>query len=166
MRKTGVIAASVLLLTGCAAAPVNKPTETAKPVVYSVPSDCEVKELLALDATYETLDQTEAGARNRRDCVVGTPNSDVGIFFSYSQADSPKWDDDAAKAKGFEVFETGLKDVVVLRDQGGSEEEGPSCSIMGYIPGLEFTIEEPWATCDDKWNKELVGYVVNHAIKP
>ena len=166
MLKTGVIVASLLLLTGCASAPVVKPTESPKQVVYSVPADCEIKELLALDASYQALDQTEAAARNRRDCVVGTPNSDVGIFFSYSQGDEASWADDSKKALGFEAFDSGLKGVTVLRDEVGSEEEGTSCNLMGYISGLEFTIEEPWAKCDDKWNKELVGYVVNHAVKP
>jgi hypothetical protein len=47
--------------------------------------------------------------------------------------------------------------------QAGSEEEGTSCSLQGFMGGISFTVMEPWAECDDQWNKELVGYVVNHA---
>lgn len=167
MKKLLGIAVISFTLAGCSSvAPAPKPTAVAPTVSYGIPDDCEIKELIALDPSYEALDQTEPGAKAVRTCVVGTPNSDVGIFFEYKATMQPTWDDDLlpkAKADGYAAFDAGLPDVEVLRMQSGNDEEGTSCTMQGHMGGISFTIMEPWSVCDDQWDKELVGYVVNHS---
>ena len=67
------------------------------------------------------------------------------------------------KADGYSKFEIGLPDVEAWRKQEGGEEEGTSCSIHAHVAGLSIYVVEAWATCDDKWNRELIGYAVSHA---
>ena len=164
MKKLLGIVAITISLSGCAT--TSAPAPTTVSTAFGVPADCEIKELIALDPSYEALDQTEPGAKDVRTCVVGTPNSDVGIFFEYKATMQPTWDDDLlpkAKADGYAAFDAGVPDVEVLRMQSGNDEEGTSCTMQGHMGGISFTIMEPWAVCDDQWNKELVGYVVNHS---
>ena len=163
MKKLLGIVAITLTLSACTAA---EPAPKKVTQSYALPTDCEIKDLINLDVSYQALDQTEAGAKGVRSCVIGTPNSDVGIFFEFKETAQSTWDDELvpkAKADGYTAFEAGIDGVKVLRMQEGSEEEGTSCNLQGFMGGIFFTVAEPWAECDDKWDKELVGYVVNHA---
>ncbi|MEY3855733.1 MAG: hypothetical protein RJA45_203 [Actinomycetota bacterium] len=163
MKKLLGIVAITLTLSACTTA---EPAPKKAAQAYAVPADCEIKDLIVLDDSFQALDQTETGAKGVRSCVIGTPNSDVGIFFEFKETAQSTWDDEQlpkAKADGYTAFDAGINGVEVLRMQAGSEEEGASCSLQGFMGGISFTVMEPWAECDDQWNKELVGYVVNHA---
>lgn len=167
MKKLLGIVAISLALTGCSSlAPTAKPEPEVISVAYGIPADCEIKELIVLDSSFQALDQTEGDAQNSRNCIVGTPNSDVGIWFDFKLAMQGEWEDIVAKdlkPEGYQPFDAGLEGVEVWRAQVGSEEEGVTCTMQGHMGGVAFTVMEPWVECDDKWNKELVGYVVNHA---
>ncbi|MEY4276107.1 MAG: hypothetical protein RIS26_570 [Actinomycetota bacterium] len=157
MKKLLVLGATALLLTGCSEAPVN-----TKPVAYILPTDCNIQELVALDPSFEVLDKTEDGVEDSRDCAIGVANSDVGIFFGYSIRSREQWLAQTKKlaSEGYKKWESGIADAEVWRQDAGTIEGGTSCSISGYVPGIGFSVTEPWVECDDKWNKKLVGYLV------
>ena len=167
MKKLLGIVAISLTLTGCSSpVPEAKPEQEVVSSAYGLPADCEIKELLALDTSFQAIDQTEGVAKNARNCIVGTPNSDVGIWFDFKVVDQAEWDGIVAndlKPEGYQSFEAGIEGVEVWRAQVGSEEEGITCTMQGRMGGIAFTIMEPWVECEDKWNKDLVGYVVDHA---
>lgn len=167
MKKLLGIVSITLALSGCAISqPAPRPTPEVVSVTYVLPEDCEIQELVSLDVSFQALDQTEAGAKGVRSCVVGTPNSDVGIWFDYKLSEQSDWEasvNSTLKDEGYTVFDVGIEDVEVYRAQVGSEEEGISCSMKGHMGGVEFSIIEPWVECDDTWNNDLVGYVVKHA---
>jgi hypothetical protein len=163
MKKLLGIVAITLTLSACTTA---EPAPKKAAQSYSLPADCEIKDLIVLDDSFQALDQTEAGAKGIRSCVIGTPNSDVGIFFMYKTQSEDIWNyevEHSLKDEQYTKFETGIPDVDSFRKQDGNEEEGTNCSIHGHVAGITFYIGEPWAECDDQWNKELVGYVVNHS---
>jgi phosphoribosyl-AMP cyclohydrolase len=54
-------------------------------------------------------------------------------------------------------------DADVWRQETGNVDSGANCSLSGHIAGISFSVTEPWTACDDKWNKELVGYILDHA---
>ena len=160
MKKLIALGAAALLLTGCSAAPV-----TPKTVTYGLPSDCNIKELVALDPSYEVFEQTAEGVDDSHDCAIGVPNSDVGIFFGYSIRTKEQWLIVTSKlvAEGYKKWNSGVAGAEVWRMETGSAEQGANCSISGYVPGISFSVTEPWTQCDDKWNKQLVGYLVAKA---
>jgi hypothetical protein len=167
MKKLLGIVAVSFTLTGCAISqPAPRPTPDVVSVAYGIPADCEIKDLISLDVSFQALDQTEADAKEVRNCIVGTPNSDVGIWFDYKLSEQSDWEaaaNSTLKDEGYVAFDAGLEGVEVYRAQIGSEEEGISCSMKGHMGGVEFSIIEPWVECDDSWNKDLAGYVVKHA---
>ena len=162
MKKLFAVVAATLLLTGCS--PVAK-VATPDSVSYGLPMDCEVKALLDLDPNYAIVDLTRKGVDDSRDCVVGVPNSDVGIFFGYSVRTHDQWLIVTAKlvGEGYKKWNADMAGVETWRKESGDAETGSNCSISGYVSGISFSVTEPWTKCKDKWNKELVGYLVDHA---
>ena len=157
MKKLLVLGATASLLSGCSAVPV-----TPMDVAYGLPKDCNIKELVSLDPSFEVFDKTEDGVEGIRDCAIGAANSDVGIFFSYSISTKEQWltEGNRLESEGYKKWDSGVADADVWRQDSGTIEGGTSCSISGYIPDISFSVTEPWVECDDKWNKELVGYLV------
>ncbi len=162
MKKVFALVAVSMLLAGCSPVAKSPAPET---VTYGLPMGCDIKPLLALDPKYAIVDQTAEGADDTRDCVVGVPNSDVGVFFGYSVRTHDQWLVVTAKlvAEGYKKWDVGIAGVEAWRKETGDAETGSNCSVSGYMPGISFSVTEPWTKCDDKWNKELVGYLVNHA---
>ena len=156
MQKIIAIAAAGLLLAGCA------PSDEA--VSYSLPKSCEIKALVALDKTYEVFDKTEDGVTDSIDCAIGVPNSDVGIFFGYSVRTASEWKSVTKKLvdEGYQKWDSGYVGADVWRFEA-ADDMGASCSISGHIDSVSFSVTEPWTTCDEKWNKELVSHILNHA---
>jgi hypothetical protein len=161
MKKIVSAALLVLALSGCAPTP---PMEVA----YALPTNCDIPDLVALDKAYATVDQTAEGITDSRDCAIGVPNSDVGVFFGYSVRTDSQWKAVTAKLvdEGYEPWESGYADADVWRLETGNADSGANCSISGHIGGISFSVTEPWTTCDDKWNKDLVGYILDHAKSP
>ncbi len=120
-----------------------------------------------MDKTYEILDQTAKGVDDSRDCMVGVPNSDVGIFFGYSIRTKAQWLVVTAKlaGEGYKKWDAGIADAQVWRRETGNAESGANCSLSGYVPGISFSMTEPWTKCDDAANKKMVGYLVTHAVQ-
>ncbi|MEN9993196.1 MAG: hypothetical protein RLY83_766 [Actinomycetota bacterium] len=162
MKKLFAVLAATMVLAGCS--PVAK-TVAPETVSYGLPMNCEIKALLDLDPKYAIVDQTAEGVDDSRDCVVGVPNSDVGVFFGYSVRTHDQWLVVTAKlvAEGYKKWNVGIPGVETWRKESGDAETGSNCSVSGYITGISFSVTEPWTKCDDKWNKELVGYLVEHA---
>lgn len=160
MKKLIVAAIAVLLLTGCTSQPQPK-EETS----YGLPVDCEIKTLLELDPKYAVVDQTADGVDDSRDCAIGVPNSDVGVFFGYSVRTKEQWLAVTAKlvSEGYKKWDAGVAGAEVWRLESGNSEDGQNCSLSGYVPGISFSVTEPWTACDDTWNQELVGHLLDHA---
>jgi hypothetical protein len=159
MKKIASLFAFTLLLAGC-----SSPAQTVS-YTYGLPGNCDIPALLELDTSYATADQTADGVTNSRDCAIGVPNSDVGIFFGYSVRSDSEW---KAVTKllvneGYEKWESGYENADVWRKETGSIDSGANCSLSGHIGGISFSVTEPWTACDDRWNKELVGYILDHA---
>ena len=164
MKKSVALIAITLLLTGCSATPQAAPV---KATTYGLPTDCEIQPLLKLDPKYAVADQTADGVDDSRDCAIGVPNSDVGIFFGYSVRTKEQWLVVTAKlvAEGYKKWDSGVSGAEVWRNETGNKEDGANCSLSGYVPGISFSVTEPWTTCNDKWNKQLVGYMLDHAAQ-
>ena len=162
MKKLVVLAALPLLLAGCSTTSTPAPEKT---VAYGLPANCDIEALLKLDSKYAVADQTADGVDDSRDCAIGVPNSDVGIFFGYSVRTKEQWLVVTAKlvAEGYKKWDAGVAGAEVWRLQSGTSEDGANCSLSGFVPGISFSVTEPWTACDDKWNKELVGHLVEHA---
>ena len=159
MKKYIALALSTLLISGCTATPEK--TQSA----FALPKTCDIQELLALDKTYATVDQTPEGVTDSRDCAIGVPNSDVGIFFGYSVRTDAEWKGVIQKLKdeNYHLWDSGYAGAEVWRVETGDTDTGANCSLSGHVDGISFSVTEPWTTCDDKWNKELVGYILDHA---
>ena len=159
MNKILSAFAVIFLLAGCASA------TPVKAVSYGLPANCNVKELVASDPAYKAFDKTAAGVDDSRDCAVGIPNSDVGIFFGYSVRTKAQWLVVTAKlvAEGYKKWNAGIGGVEVWRMESGDAETGQNCSLSGYVPGVSFSVTVPWSKCDDANDQKLVGYLVKHA---
>jgi hypothetical protein len=159
MKKIFAILGSTLLLAGCSA-----PAQTVS-VAYALPTNCDIQALLDLDKSYATVDQTVEGVTDSRDCAIGVPNSDVGVFFGYSVRTDQQWKAVTKQLtdEGYEQWDAGYPDADVWRQETGNVDSGANCSLSGHIAGISFSVTEPWTACDDKWNKELVGYILDHA---
>ena len=157
MKRTVFAGLISIVLSGCAPTP---PIATA----YALPENCDIKELVALDKSYEVFDKTESGVTDSRDCAIGVANSDVGIFFGYSVRTEAEWSNVTAKLaeEGYEKWNSGYEGADVWRAEI-DDDMGASCSLSGHVAGISFSVTEPWTTCDDKWNKELVAHLLNHA---
>jgi hypothetical protein len=151
----------VLALSGCSLG-------SSAAVTYELPTNCDIPDLVALDPSYATVDQTAEGVTDSRDCAVGVPNSDVGVFFGYSVRNDSEWKAITKKLvdEGYEQWDSGYAGADVWRLETGNIESGANCSLSGHIGGISFSVTEPWTTCDDKWNRELVGYILEHAKSP
>ncbi len=162
MKKVFAALAVSILLAGCSP---TAQTPKAEAVSYGLPMNCDIKALTDLDPQYEIVDQTAEGVDDSRDCAVGVPNSDVGIFFGYSVRTHDQWLIVTAKlvGEGYKKWNSGISGVETWRLESGDAESGQNCSISGYVPGVSFSVTEPWTKCEDKWNKELVGHLVDHA---
>ena len=162
MKKLIALGVLSLVLNGCAS-----PVPTVKPVSYGLPNDCKVAELLKLDNRYAAVNQTASGVDDSLDCVIGVPDSDVGIFFGYSVRTREQWMIVTAKlvAEGYKKWNSGVAGAELWRKETGDAETGSNCSLSGYVPGISFSVTEPWAKCDDKWNKQLAGYLIEKAAK-
>jgi len=172
MKKIILIALAGLTLAGCAATPSGtdqsatpKPTPTAEPITYSVPADCDVEGLIKLAPGWESFDQTDEDDKDQRDCAVGTPNSDVGVWFGYNKRTDADWAGvvEKLKSEGYEPFDAKIADAEVWRREDPSMETGPLCSISGHVGEVSFSATEPWVKCDDDWNRELAILLVDHA---
>ena len=150
---------STLLLAGCSA-PAQTVTDS-----YVLPATCDIQALLDLDKSYATVDQTPEGVTDSRDCAIGVPNSDVGVFFGYSVRTEKQWKAVTKQLtdEGYEQWDAGYSDADVWRQETGNVDSGANCSLSGHIGGISFSVTEPWTACDDKWNKELVAYILEHA---
>jgi len=150
------VTALTLLLAGC--------SPSVQPASFDLPKNCEIKELVAIDKSFEVFDQTATGVTDSRDCAIGVPNSDVGIFFGYSQRTASQWKAITKKltSEGYEKWDAGYPGAEVWRMEVASDFDA-SCSLSGHIGGISFSATEPWVKCDDKWNKELVSHILNHA---
>ena len=173
MKKIVIIALSGLLLAGCTAAPSGNdntatptPTPTQEPVGYAVPADCNVEGLIKMAPGWEAFDKTD-DVEDQRDCAVGTPNSDVGVFFGYNKRTDAEWVGviEKLKAEGYEPFDAQIAGADVWRKEDPSIETGPLCSISGHVGEVSFSATEPWVKCDDDWNRELATLLVDHAKK-
>ena len=163
--------ALAISLTGCSLlSPGVKPTPThtlTPAPSYALPTNCDIPELLKLDPKYEAFNQTADGVTDSLDCAIGLPNSDVGLFFGYSVRTEDEWLLVTAKlvGEGYTKLPNVAPDADIWRVESGIEEsEGVNCSISGHVKGLSFSVTEPWTKCDDAWNKELIGYLLNHAL--
>ena len=157
MKRIIVAGFLTFALSGCApTAPMAS--------VYALPTNCDIKELVALDKSFEVFDKTESGVTDSRDCAIGVANSDVGIFFGYSIRTDAEWTSVTKKLsdEGYEKWDAGYEGADVWRAEI-DDDMGSSCSLSGHMGGISFSATEPWTTCDDKWNKELVGHLLNHA---
>ena len=169
MKKILVITLSSLLLAGCAPVPAadeKKPEPTKEPVVsYSVPANCDVEGLVKMAAGWEAVDQTDEDVQDQRDCAVGTPNSDVGVFFGYNKRTDAEWASiiETLKSEGYKPFDAKVAGADVWRLEDPSIETGPLCRISGHIGQVSFSATEPWVKCDDDWNRELATLLVDHA---
>lgn len=162
MKKLLGITAIALVLAGC-----TSPGKPAVKNVYGTPLDCEVKALLDLAPEWEAFDQTDTSVAGRRVCAIGTPNSDVGVFFGYQEGKSDQWAQAKVtlKAQGYKLFEIGNPEVEVMRKFETGGDMGPGCLMSGFADHVMFTIAEPGIECDDKWNKQLAAAVLEHAKK-
>ena len=158
MKKLVALAASTFLLTGCSA--LIAPS-------YALPKNCDISQLQKVDSKYEIVDQTAEGSKDSRDCAIGVPNSDVGIFFGYSVRTDAQWTavTEKLKAQGYKKWNSGVAGADTWRRQEGALNSGVTCSISGHVSGLSFSVTEPWTACEDVWNKQLVGYILTHARK-
>ena len=167
-RITGVVVATILL-AGCSSTepkPIESPAPTKEPVVsYSVPTNCDVEGLVKIAAGWEAVDQTDDDVKDQRDCAVGTPNSDVGVFFGYNKRTDAEWASiiETLKSEGYEPFDAKVAGADVWRLEDPSIETGPLCRISGHIGQVSFSATEPWVKCDDDWNRELATLLVDHA---
>jgi hypothetical protein len=168
MKKIAILVLGSLLLAGCALV-APKPTEAPEPtetpaVVYEVPADCNVSGLLSQADGWEAFDQTEDGVSGVRDCAIGTPNSDVGVWFSFKENDDETWEATATalKSEGFEQFDAQITGASFFRLEDTSAETGPLCKLTGSVSGVEISATEPWVECDDDWNRELAVLLVGH----
>jgi hypothetical protein len=173
MKKVIAVALFGLLLASCSAAPSGSdktstptPTPTEESVTYAVPDDCNVEGLIKMAPGSEALDQTD-DAKDQRDCAVGTPNSDVGVFFGYNKRTDAEWVGviEKLKSEGYEPFDAKIAGADVWRKEDPSIETGPLCSISGHVGEVSFSATEPWVKCDDDWNRELATLLVDHAKK-
>ena len=157
-----------LLLSGCAPVapkPIDSPEPTVTPeVVYELPADCVVSGLINQADGWEAFDQTEDGVEGIRDCAIGTPNSDVGVWFGFKVSDADTWaaSQERLKKEGYKEFDAQVSDATFYILEDTSLETGPACKLSGYISGVEITSNEPWVECDDDWNRELATLLVSH----
>jgi hypothetical protein len=172
MKKITLIALTGLMLTGCAATPSGTdqtatptPTPTVEPITYSVPADCNVEGLIKMAPGWESFDQTDEDVKDQRDCAVGTPNSDVGVFFGYNKRTDAEWASivETLKTEGYEPFDAQVTGADVWRLEDPSIETGPLCRISGHVGEVSFSATEPWVKCDDDWNRELATLLVDHS---
>ena len=170
MKKIALIALSALVLTGCASGvpdsqnpgPTKEPSLT---VAYAVPADCDVEGLIQQAPGWEAVDQTDEDVVDQLDCAIGTPNSDVGVWFGYNKRSDEQWVavTEALKGEGYVPFDAQVAEADVWRMEDPSIETGPVCKLSGHIGEVSFSATEPWVQCDDDWNRELVTLLVDHA---
>jgi hypothetical protein len=168
MKKIAILTLGALLLSGCATVapkPIDSPEPTVTPeIVYELPDDCNVSGLISQADGWEAFDQTDDGVSGVRDCAIGTPNSDVGVWFGFKVSDNETWEATSAtlKSEGFKEFDAQVDDATFLILEDPSVETGPACKMAGYISGIEITSDEPWVECDEDWNRELAVLLVGH----
>jgi hypothetical protein len=168
VRSIVALLAVTTVLAGCAPVapkPIDPQEPTVTPeVVYELPADCNVSGLISQAEGWEAFDQTEDGVQGVRDCAVGTPNSDVGVWFGFKTSDADAWSASQVRLKteGYKEFDAQVSDATFYILEDTSLETGPACKLAGYINGVEITSIEPWTECDDNWNRELTNLLVEH----